>query len=101
MSVPADSYRIDPGFYVYYFDQRVYDQLWTVPVRNAIISDGVIYWKSVDGAITAIQTSAAVPPPPAATATGTPTADTPGATTTPVALRDKHLYLPMTTRQDM
>jgi uncharacterized repeat protein (TIGR01451 family) len=57
MFAPGDGYPNDPGFYVYYSSQRIYDQYWTTPVRSAIISSGTIYWKSVDGAITALQTS--------------------------------------------
>jgi hypothetical protein len=57
MYAPGDGYRLNPGFYVYYADERIYDREWTAPVRNAVISNGTIYWKSVDGAITAIRTS--------------------------------------------
>lgn len=59
MSPPGDPYRNDPGFYVYYADRRIYDAYWTTPVRSVIIVDGTIYWKTVDGAIVAIQSGAA------------------------------------------
>jgi hypothetical protein len=54
MSVPCDAQGIDPGFYVYYATGCVYDQHWTTPVRSAIISNGVIYWKTADGAVIAV-----------------------------------------------
>ncbi|MGQ0603006.1 MAG: PQQ-binding-like beta-propeller repeat protein [Anaerolineales bacterium] len=44
----------DPGFYLYYAAQNVYDQLWATPVRGATIGAGVVYWRSVDGAIMAV-----------------------------------------------
>ncbi len=57
MYSPSENFAIDPGFYVYYYNLRVYDDLyWTTPVRSAVISNGTIYWKSIDGAITALQT---------------------------------------------
>jgi len=59
MYAPSDGYRNDPGLYVYYASQRIYDQYWTTPVRSAIIVDGTVYWKTVDGAIVAIQSGAA------------------------------------------
>jgi len=55
LSPPCDSYGVDPGFYVYYGSTCAYNQYWTVPVRNAVISNGTIYWKSIDGAITALR----------------------------------------------
>jgi outer membrane protein assembly factor BamB len=57
MRTPCDSYNLDPGFYIYHSDTCIYDQFWTTPVRSAVISGNVFYWKSVDGAIIAIQTS--------------------------------------------
>lgn len=60
MYAPGDNYRNDPGFYVYYYNRAVYDQYWRAPVRSAVISNGTIYWKTVDGAIIALQ--AAVDP---------------------------------------
>lgn len=57
ISVPGDGYLNDPGFYIYYSDQPIYDEYWTTPVRSAIISNGTIYWKSVDGVIIALQTT--------------------------------------------
>ncbi len=55
MSPPCDTYGVDPGFYVYYSSTCAYNHYWTVPVRNAVISNGTIYWKSIDGAITALR----------------------------------------------
>lgn len=52
---PGDGWQIDPGFYIYYSSQKVYDSYWAPPVRGAIISGGVIYWRSSDGAIIALQ----------------------------------------------
>jgi uncharacterized repeat protein (TIGR01451 family) len=57
MQAPQDGYLNDPGFYIYYSNQKIYDVFWTTPVRSAIISNGTIYWKSVDGAIVALQTA--------------------------------------------
>lgn len=57
MGTPCDSYQNDPGFYIYYATQCIYDQLWTLPVRSVAIGDKVIYWKSVDGAIIAIESA--------------------------------------------
>jgi hypothetical protein len=54
MNPPCDSYGVDPGFYVYYSSTCAYNSYFSTPVRNAIISDNTIYWKSVDGAITAL-----------------------------------------------
>jgi hypothetical protein len=60
MYVPGDSYRNDPGFYVYYYSQRVYDQYWTTPVRAAVFTTA-IYWKSND-AIIALEANMCHPP---------------------------------------
>ena len=54
MRTPCDAFGVDPGFYIYYAGACMYDQYWTTPVRNAVISNGTIYWKSVDGAIIAV-----------------------------------------------
>ncbi len=54
MLSPCDAYGVDPGFYVYYHNQCVYDQFWTTIVRSAVISNGAVYWRSNDGAITAV-----------------------------------------------
>lgn len=70
MYVPGDSYRNDPGFYVYYYDRRVYDQYWRTPVRSTAISNGTIYWRTVDGAIFALQTE--MGPSPTSIPTPTP-----------------------------
>ena len=51
---PGEGYQIDPGFYIYYSSQRVYDQFFTAPVRGVVVSGGSIYWKSVDGALIAL-----------------------------------------------
>jgi outer membrane protein assembly factor BamB len=75
----------DPGLYVYYFNKNVYDELWTTPVRNAVVSDGTIYWRSVDGVIVAVETNGSAPPP-----TPMPT-QTPMPTLTGL---DEHNYIP-------
>lgn len=49
-----DSYRLDPGFYIYYYDQNAYDQFWHPPVRGPIYDRGVLYWRSNDGAVIAL-----------------------------------------------
>jgi hypothetical protein len=55
VSSPAcDSFSIDPGFYVYYSNTCAYDTYFSTPVRNAAISNGTIYWKTVDGAVIAL-----------------------------------------------
>lgn len=54
MTSPGESYSVDPGFYIYSSDSRIYDRFWSTPVRGAVISNGAIYWKSVDGAIVAL-----------------------------------------------
>jgi hypothetical protein len=54
MTSPGEGYSVDPGFYLYYAENRIYDQYWTTPVRSAVVSNGTIYWKSVDGAIIAL-----------------------------------------------
>ena len=54
MTSPGESYSVDPGFYIYHAGERIYDVYWTTPVRSAVISNGTIYWKSVDGAIVAL-----------------------------------------------
>ncbi|NWG19321.1 MAG: PQQ-binding-like beta-propeller repeat protein, partial [Chloroflexi bacterium] len=84
MYSPGEGFPVDPGFYIYYSNTRVYDPpYWTTPVRSAIISNGVIYWKSNDGAIIALQSSW-IPPTP--TPSNTPTATlTPTDTATPTS----------------
>jgi len=57
MFTPCDGFWVDPGFYVFYASACVYDQYWTTPVRSAVIGDGAIYWKTVDGAILALQST--------------------------------------------
>jgi hypothetical protein len=54
MYSPGEGFGVDPGFYIYYASNRIYDQYWTTPVRSVVISNGTIYWKSVDGAIIAL-----------------------------------------------
>lgn len=54
MTSPGESFPVDPGFYIYYAGDRIYDQYWSTPVRSAVIANGTIYWKSVDGAIIAL-----------------------------------------------
>lgn len=61
MYAPGDSYRTNPGFYLYYYNQRVYDMFWTTPIRSVIVNNGTIYWKTVDGAIIALEAEAAAP----------------------------------------
>jgi hypothetical protein len=51
---PCDGQSIDPGFYVYYASTCQYDSNWTTAVRSAVAANRRIYWKSVDGAITAV-----------------------------------------------
>jgi hypothetical protein len=93
MTAPDDGYLNDPGFYLYYYNDRVYDMFWTTPVRNAIISDSTIYWRSVDGAIVAVQTNGSTSPP---TPTPTPT-PTPMPTLTGL---DEHNYIPSVVKAD-
>jgi outer membrane protein assembly factor BamB len=57
MGAPCDQFGVDAGFYVYYAGNCVYDQFWTSAVRSAVVSNGVIYLKTVDGAIIAVKTS--------------------------------------------
>ncbi|MCG8350458.1 MAG: PQQ-binding-like beta-propeller repeat protein [Chloroflexales bacterium] len=52
---PCDGFQVNPGFYLYYSDECIYDKYWTTPVRSAVVSNNTIYWKSVDGAIMAFQ----------------------------------------------
>jgi outer membrane protein assembly factor BamB len=54
MNPPCDTYGVDPGFYIYYSSTCAYNTYFSTPVRNAVISDNTIYWKSVDGAIIAL-----------------------------------------------
>jgi hypothetical protein len=81
MSPPCDSYGVDPGFYVYYSGTCAYNQYWTVPVRNAVISNGTIYWKSIDGAITALRAQS-IPDLGASTLSASPLALQQGMSTT-------------------
>lgn len=46
-----DTYLLGPGFYLYYHNRNVYDQFWPPPVRGPTFHDGVLYWRSIDGAI--------------------------------------------------
>jgi outer membrane protein assembly factor BamB len=57
MNPPCDTFGVDPGFYVYYSSTCVYDTYFSTPVRSAVISDNTIYWKSIDGAIIALQSA--------------------------------------------
>jgi hypothetical protein len=57
MQTPCDMFGVDPGFYIYFTNVCVYDQYWTTSVRSAVVSNGTIYWKSVDGAIIAIESA--------------------------------------------
>jgi hypothetical protein len=61
MRSPCDGFSIDPGYYIYHANTCIYDQFWNTPVRSAVISNGSIYWKSVDGAIIALQSSVELP----------------------------------------
>lgn len=54
MSSPGEGFAVDPGFFIYISEERVYDQFWTTPVRSVVLSGGSIYWKSVDGAVVAL-----------------------------------------------
>ncbi|HMO57103.1 MAG TPA: PQQ-binding-like beta-propeller repeat protein [Roseiflexaceae bacterium] len=60
MQVPGEG-TMDPGFYVYYHNQRVYDLFWTTTVRGVTVSNGTIYFKTVDGAIIALATAGTIP----------------------------------------
>jgi outer membrane protein assembly factor BamB len=52
---PGRGYLLDPGFYIYFYTTQVYDLFFTPPVFGpAIDENGVLYWKSVDGAIIAL-----------------------------------------------
>jgi outer membrane protein assembly factor BamB len=51
---PCDTFGINPGFYVYYSSTCGYNSYFSPPVRNAAISNGTIYWKTVDGAVIAL-----------------------------------------------
>ncbi|WP_298818587.1 outer membrane protein assembly factor BamB family protein [Chloroflexus sp.] len=56
-------YLLGPGFYIYYTSRVVYDEFFTPPVFGpAIDENGVIYWKSVDGAIIALTPQSATTP---------------------------------------
>jgi hypothetical protein len=87
-SPPGDTYQLDPGFYIYAHDRNVYDQYWHPPVRGPIFDNGVLYWRSSDGAIIALAPVGAVqtPPPPSGSAVPGPAtpAPSPGATGTPL-----------------
>ncbi len=54
MNPPCDTYGVDPGFYIYYSSVCAYNTYFSSPVRNVVISDNTIYWKSVDGAVIAL-----------------------------------------------
>jgi outer membrane protein assembly factor BamB len=54
MSLPCDSFLVDPGFYIYASNTCVYSQFWSNPVRNAVIHNHTIFYKGMDGAIIAI-----------------------------------------------
>jgi outer membrane protein assembly factor BamB len=54
MSLPCDSFLVDPGFYIYASNTCAYSQFWSNPVRNAVIHNRTIFYKSMDGAIIAI-----------------------------------------------
>lgn len=53
-NAPGDGFQLDPGFYIYRDSNAIYDAFWRPPVRGAIIGNGSIYWRSVDGAIIAL-----------------------------------------------
>jgi hypothetical protein len=57
MYPPNDTWAVDPGFYAYYDSQAAYNLFWSPPVRSAVISQGSLYWRTVDGAIFALQGS--------------------------------------------
>lgn len=59
----GDSYQLGPGFYIYYASQNIYDRFFTPPVFGPAIDEhGVVYWKSVDGAIIALAPQSATVP---------------------------------------
>lgn len=51
---PCDGFKIDAGFYIYEDTKCIYDQFWSTPVRSAVIDQGTIFWKTVDGAVIAL-----------------------------------------------
>ncbi|MCU0490782.1 MAG: PQQ-binding-like beta-propeller repeat protein [Chloroflexaceae bacterium] len=91
---PGDGYQLDAGFYIYMSGQNVYDQFFTPSVRGVVISDNVVYWKSVDGAIIALSTDGSQPQPttPPGSATATPRPGTPTVGPGPVRGR---VFLPL------
>jgi outer membrane protein assembly factor BamB len=54
MSLPCDSFLVNPGFYIYASNTCAYSQFWSNPVRNAVIHNRTIFYKSMDGAIIAV-----------------------------------------------
>lgn len=62
---PTDPYQLDPGFYIYFGDESVYDNQFKAPVRTVIYDSGVLYWRSNDGAIIALAPTGVNPPTPA------------------------------------
>lgn len=54
MQTPCDGFAVNPGFFVYHSEQCVYDQFWSTPVRGAVVEGGVVYWRTVDGAVVAL-----------------------------------------------
>jgi outer membrane protein assembly factor BamB len=63
-SPPADGYQLDPGFYIYAHTVNVYDEYWHPPVRGPLFDNGVLYWRSSDGAIIALAPVGTPPPTP-------------------------------------
>ncbi|RRR65336.1 MAG: hypothetical protein EI684_23485 [Candidatus Viridilinea halotolerans] len=51
---PGDGQSLDPGFYLYTHNEPVYDLYWHPPTRGPIFDNGVLYWRSSDGAIVAL-----------------------------------------------
>ncbi|PDV96447.1 PQQ-binding-like beta-propeller repeat protein [Candidatus Chloroploca asiatica] len=69
----GEGYQLDRGFYLYYSSQNVYDQYWTPSARGPAFDNGVLYWKSVDGAIIALAPVGTEPVTPTPTGSPIPT----------------------------
>ncbi|MBP1464879.1 PQQ-like beta-propeller repeat protein [Candidatus Chloroploca sp. M-50] len=80
----GEGYQLDRGFYLYYSSQKVYDQYFAPSARGPAFDNGVLYWKSVDGAIIALAPVGTEPATPTPTGSPTPTNTTapPTATST-------------------
>jgi len=88
---------LEPGFYTYYVNDKIYDRFFTPPVFGVAIDEtGVIYWKSVDGAIIALAASNATPAPsPAASPSAAPSAAPQPSPSSTTVVRPFELGLPL------